>query len=458
MEDGTWDVVVLGGGLAGYTTAITAAEAGAHVALVEKTSEPGGSAVLSGGSFAFAGTPLQREQGIDDSPQRLRADLLDVGRHLNDPVLVDVYVTEQLAAFGWLRELGVRFDKVTLSSNQSRARTHGTNAPRMFSTLRGAAAKLPNIDYFFGAAAQRLTKDGGRVSGVTVSSVTGKGGAMTLAARHGVVLATGGFSRSAQLIRAFAPSLIPAAPLGGEGNTGDGIRLAMALGADLVDMGHVKGTFGTSAATGPEPQILLIAMYRGAVVVNCAGERFVDESLSYKSIGDECLKQPAAQGFQVFDARVMAQGRSDISVNDFRGALERGYVQQGSSLEEVATAAGIDAKGLVATITAYNEDVRAGRADRAFGRTSLGHGVGEPSPLAEPPYYVYPCTTGIPSTYGGLRVDAAMRVIDVFGDPLEGLLAAGEVVGGFHGAGYISGSSLAKSVITGRVAGRTVTT
>lgn len=447
-----WDVVVVGAGLAGTVAAITAAEAGCRVAVVEKTPAPGGSAVLSGGSFAFGGTDLQQQQGIEDSPERLRRDLLDVGRHLNDPALVDVYVDEQLAAYAWLRDLGVHFERVTLSSNQSSPRTHGTNARAMFECVQRRADRTPGIEYRKGAGVERLRTEDGRVSGVAVG---GSAAGEQFSARLGVVLATGGFSRSAEHIATFAPALIPAKPMAGAGHTGDGLRMGMSLGADLADMGHVKGTFGTSTAAVPGEPILLIAMYRGAVVVNVAGKRFVDESLSYKTIGDRCLEQPDALGFQVFDSAVMAEGRRDITVNDFQGALERGYAVQAPTLEELARTAGIDPAGLTSTIETYNEDVRSGR-DREFGRSSLGGGVGTPRPIAEPPFFAYPCTTGIPSTYGGLRVDPTMRVVDVFGETIPGLLAAGEVVGGFHGAGYISGSSLAKSLIFGRVAGRTV--
>ena len=112
-----WDVIVIGGGLAGVSAGIAAADAGARVLILEKTADPGGSARLSGGSFAFAGTDLQQQQGIDDSPELLREDLLTVGEGRNDPELVDLYVAEQLAAYEWLREMGVPFERVSLSSN-----------------------------------------------------------------------------------------------------------------------------------------------------------------------------------------------------------------------------------------------------------------------------------------------------------------------------------------------------
>lgn len=444
-----WDVIVIGGGLAGVTAALTAADAGAQVLVLEKTRTLGGSARLSGGSFAFAGTDLQQAQGIDDSPALLREDLLAVGEHRNDPALVDVYVNEQLAAYEWLRDCGVDFERVSLSSNQSRPRTHGTNAARMFQTLAQVAAKQDLVTVVTESGVERLLTSGGRVTGVRTSGTSPR----ELHARADVVLASGGFNRSPRLLQAFAPAFVDAPPLGGSGNTGDGLLLGMALGADLVDMGYVKGTFGTSLPHDDRPPILLIAMYRGAIVVNVRGDRFIDESLSYKKIGDACLEQPDAAGFQVFDAQVMAQTRPDLTVNDFQGALDRGYVQAADTLAELAAKVGIDEAGLLDTVTTYNADL-AGAGDSRFGRSSLGGGVGTPPPIAEGPFYAYPCTTGLPSTYGGLRVDASLRVIDVFGEPIPGLYAAGEVVGGFHGASYMSGSSLAKSVISGRVAGR----
>lgn len=445
-----WDVIIVGAGLAGLSAALTAADSGARVLVLEKSDGTGGSTKLSGGSFAFAGTDLQKTQGIDDSPGLLREDLLAVGEHRNDPALVDLYVSDQLDAYEWLRESGVTFEKVTLSSNQSRPRTHGTNSARMFQAVHAAASAHEGVSIRLHSPVDRLLRSRETVTGVRVD-----GTQQELMADGGVVIASGGFNHSQRLLQTFAPAYVDAPPMGGSGNTGDGLLLGMALGAELVDMGYVKGTFGTSAPQSPQPPILLIAMYRGAIVVNVDGQRFIDESVSYKKIGDACLTQPGAKGFQVFDSQVMAQTRPDLTVNDFQGALDRGYLVAADTLEELAGAAGVDPNGLVATVTDYNHDVESG-VDTFFGRRSLGNGVGTPPAIAEPPFYAYPCTTGLPSTYGGLRVDTTMRVIDVFGEAIPGLHAAGEVVGGFHGASYMSGSSLAKSVISGRVAGRCV--
>jgi fumarate reductase flavoprotein subunit len=443
----TCDVVVLGGGLAGHCAALAATDSGASVVLLEKRAEHGGSTALSGGSFAFAGTDLQRSQGIEDSSDILAADLRRVGADRNDPALVRLYAEQQLETYGWLRGLGVPFDRVTLSGNQSRPRTHATDPAALMRRLHEELRARPHIRYRPSTAAERLLARDGRVSGVRLAD----GGEVL--ADDGVVLATGGFSRSVEALRSFAPQLSGALMLGGEGNHGDGLRMAMAVGAGLADMGEVTGTFGIAQPVPETGSPLLMAIYRGAIVVNREGRRFADESKSYKVIGGLCLQQPGRMGFQIFDARVMATSATSPVVNDFQGALRRGTLQEGATPEALAAKLGIDPASLAGAIVRYNADIERGQ-DTEFGRGSLGGGFGTPFPLREPPFYGYACTTAVISTYAGIHVDTAMRVIDVFGVPIPGLFGAGEVIGGVHGAGYMSGSALGKAAIFGRIAGR----
>ena len=114
---------------------------------------------------------------------------------------------------------------------------------------------------------------------------------------------------------------------------------------------------------------------------------------------------------------------------------------------------GIDPAGLVDTVAAYNADCSSGK-DRSFGRDGLCHHVGALVAIDCPPFYAYPSTTAVLATYCGLAVDACARVIDVYDEPIRGLYAAGEVTGGFHGRAYMTGSSLGKSALFGRIAGR----
>ncbi|WNI18743.1 FAD-dependent oxidoreductase [Actinacidiphila sp. ITFR-21] len=444
------DLVVIGGGAAGYSAAVEALALGASVVLAEKGTEPGGSSVLSGGSFAFAGTDMQAEAGIEDSEAILRQDLLDDGGDTVDPALVDLYVREQMDCYRWLRELGVGFDQVSHSGGQSRPRSHGVKIRAAFQLIKARAESYPTFTSLLEEPAVSLVLDGGAVRGVVTRDGAGKQTTWTTGA---VLLATGGFSRGARPIATFAPELLGARLMGGKWNTGDGLYLAMSAGADLCDVGEIKPTYGVSAELPgyPSEPTLLNGLYRGGIVVNKEGRRFVDESISYKLIGSICLKETDRVGYQIFDQKTMAQSIPDKLVNNYSGGLANGYVRKADTIAEIAEIAGIDVDVLVATVARYNEFAEAG-VDSDFGRTSLSSGYGELAKIDSPPYYVYPSTAGVTSTYGGVRVDDHMRVRHVNGSVIDGLWAAGELVGGFHAHGYMSGSSLAKAVIFGRVA------
>lgn len=448
-----YDVLVVGAGMAGHCAALEAARLGARVLLLEKTALYGGSTRMCGGAFAFAGTAIQQEHGIADSPELLEQDLLAAGRHRNDRALVHVYAQRQHEAYQWLREMGLEFEKVSLSGSQSVPRNHSIDPVRVLDTLHRALLRAGG-GYRAGAAVDRLCTQGEgaarRVTGVRLA------GGEEIGAGAGVVIATGGFSRAADLVERFAPQLRAARPMGGHGNTGDGLRMAWALGADLVDLGYVKGSFGAPVGTplpGTEAAAprLISAMYRGAIVVNAAGRRFVDESVSYKLIGDRCLEQPDALAFQIFDQSVMDQSSSLPTVADYRAALACGLVRQADSLAELASLLGLDSASLLQTVDAYNRACDGLEPD-AQGRNSLSTGYGKPTRIERGPFYGLACTTGLTSTYCGLRTDIDARVLDVFGQAIEGLYATGEVMGGFHGETYMSGSSLAKGCIFGRLA------
>ena len=179
------DVIVIGGGLAGYCAALEAAATGADVLLMEKQSQIGGSSVLSGGFFAFAGTNMQKAAGIEDSNERLLADLRIAGGGENDERLLNVYVEHQLATYEWLKSIGVKFRAVELSSAQSVPRTHPLNPQALIGHLRAMADKNARITMLLEAPALRLVQDepGGRVTGAK-AVIAGK--PETIAARRWV--------------------------------------------------------------------------------------------------------------------------------------------------------------------------------------------------------------------------------------------------------------------------------
>jgi flavocytochrome c len=446
------DLLVVGGGLAGYCAALEAAQAGAQVLLVEKEAKIGGATILSGGSFAFAGTELQRAHGVEDSEERLFEDLRRVGGHENDEALVRAYVSGQRDTHEWLGRAGVRFERLFIASGQSVPRAHSRNAQEVLDLVAAKAHATGRVTSRLHAPARRLLRDGteGRIAGALVEM---GGVGSEVRARHGVVIATGGFSRNERLLQLFAPQQAGAQRMGGPGNTGDGLLMAWRLGAGFRDMGYIKGTFGNHPSAGPEDHFLLFPIYAGGIAVNRKAQRFVDESLSYKLIGEACLRQPECIGYQVFDHAVFQRGKPGIPSMDFQADLDAGRVVKAASLSELAQRLGLDGAALEATVARYNGFVRTGH-DEDFQRRTLCNAFGEPVVLETPPFYGFASRSVVLATYCGLTVDAGMRVRDVFGAPMESLYAAGGVIGGFHGQAYMTGTANGKAAIFGRIAAR----
>ena len=444
------DVVVVGGGIAGFVAALEVATAGGKVVLLEKLAEIGGSTARSGGCFAFAGTDLQRAHGIPDSADLLFRDLREVGQDENDEALVRLYADNQLDAYAWLRARGAGFSPaIEASSGQSVPRVHTTDPADLVRRLAALCRGTGRVELLRETAARRLVRD--TASGRVTTVLAGRNGeAWEVKASRGVVLCSGGFSRNRALIHRFVPHYDAALVNGGVGNTGDGLLMAWQIGADFRDMAYIKGTFGKHP-TDETNDHSCACVYKGAIAVNQDGRRFVNESLSYKLLGDACLQQPYASAFQIFDQDIFESGDNRVRILDFERRLEDGLMLQAGSLEELARAIEVPAEALAATVARYNSYVDAGD-DPEFGRRHLVHHHGALRRIERPPFYAYPSTTVVFGTYCGLRVDTAMRVIDVFDDAIDGLFAAGEVVGGFHGAAYMTGSALGKAVIFARAA------
>jgi fumarate reductase flavoprotein subunit len=441
-------VLVLGGGLAGCAALLAAAEAGQYAVLLEKTGDIGGSTVRSAGLSAFAGTREQLAQGIGDSVELLKKDLMETGRHVCDEALVDLYCAHQLETYEWLTGHGVEYGEVHAASGQSVPRSHPTDTTGMLVKLLRAAGRL-GARLLLDTTAERLVREGHRVVGVDVRTAAGTHRIHADA----VVLATGGFARSPELLARFAPQMEHALTAGGDGCTGDGLLMGWQLGAGVVDTPYVKGTYGIFHEPHPdEDGTGILAVYKGAIAVNREGRRFVDESLPYKEIGDAALAQPGVTTWQVFDAQVMAQSNDEVPIYEFAGRSRAGMLLEAGTVAELESLIGLPTGSLVETVADYNTRIADGTPDH-LGRKHLSGGVGAPFALDRPPFYAHPSGTVVLATYCGLTVDTRLRVLDVWGQPIERLYAAGEVIGGFHGGGYMTGTSIGKSGIFGRLAG-----
>ena len=292
-------LLVVGGGLAGFSAALEAAEAGTEVLLLEKLAETGGSSAMSGGCLAFAGTDMQKAQGIVDDDELLFKDLCEVGQMENDPALVRAYVDHQFDTYQWLRRHGVPFlPALEASSGQSVPRVHNVDPADMVRLLATRCRESGKVTVLLETAAERLICDAtGKVCGVQARSRAGGGDQqLMIHAKLPVILACGGFGRDKAMVHRFAPQYDNAFFIGGAGNVGDGLKMAWKLGADVRDMAYIKGTYGKHPVDETNNHSLL-AVYKGAIAVNQAGRRFVDESLSYKLLGDACMAQPYGATF-----------------------------------------------------------------------------------------------------------------------------------------------------------------
>lgn len=443
--DGEADVIVVGTGAAGSSAAARASELGLSVLVLEKLKVGGGSTTLCNGGFSICGTDIQKDKGIEDSVELFEKEMLAMGK-VNDPTLVHTFVTQTLPTYHWAKDKGVEFLGVTTGAGMSVPRQHLTKPPQMLGVLN-SFAKAHGATFKYGARAKRLiTNTTGRVVGVQVEE---KSGLKHYRAKRGVVIAAGGWAQSEPLLRRFSPDAEKALKLGGLGNEGEGSLMAWALGADLLDVSYSKATFGFN----PSTRTSAFVMYNGAIIVNKNGVRYADESLPYKTLGSLTLKEPDGLGFQIYDQAIHTKAQEDpLAKTDY--LKKHGELFVADTIEALAKAMGLPSEALKKTVDAYNAGLKNGRD--AFGRTSLSAGGGKPTPIETAPFYGFKATAVLLSTYCGPRIDSEARVINVFGEPIEGLWAAGEGTGGIHGAAYMSGTSVGKAVVFGKLAAESI--
>lgn len=443
------DVVVLGAGGGGLMASIEAARAGAKVLLLESTSRIGGSSAISGGSIVFAGTDFQEENGIHDSNRLLYDDFMAIGRQRNVPELVRTYVDHQLETYHQLKEMGVVFKTVVLGEG-SAPRSHRVNPAKMILLLRKEADRL-GVETRLSTPATRLIRNGeGRIIGVWAAQGNK---ALAIGARRGVVVCTGGFSNNPEMLEDFKIGFSKVRSFAAAGHRGDGLKMLIKAGACMKDLPSLKASYSTHPRSKPGKRQAVNTYRFGAILINKNGKRFVNEGLGHKELPEFTLKQPDGIVFELFDAKIAPQAATG-AMQIKEGDLER-WALKGSTLEELARKAGMPAEVLKETVAQYNRGAEAGR-DSEFGRIGLVGGLGKLIKIDTPPFYMVEGISAILGTYCGAQVDSLARVLDIYGEPIPGLYAAGEVMGGLHGDGYMTGTALGKALIFGRIAGRNV--
>ncbi|WP_427172080.1 flavocytochrome c [Fusobacterium nucleatum] len=437
------DVIVIGAGGAGLTSAIAAHEKGAKVILIEKTELLGGNTNYATAGLNAAGTKVQEKLGEKDSPELFFEDTMKGGKNQNNKELVKVLANNSSAIVDWLIERGADLSEITSTGGQSAKRTHrptGGSAvgPNIVSAL-SKTAENEKIDVRKGTKAIELVKGKNRIIGVKVKDTDGK---EYIIKAKAVIVATGGFGANAQMVEKYNPKLKGFGSTNNPAIVGDGIVMVEKVGGALVDMKeiqthptvvHKKTNMITEAVRG-----------EGAILVNKDGKRFIDELQTRDVVSKAILEQNGKSAFLIFDEGI----RTKLKAAD--GYVKKGFAVEGT-LEEIATKIGADVKTLEATLNKYNEAVRT-KVDSEFNKKTL------PKELTGTKYYAIEISPAVHHTMGGVRINTNAEVLGKNGRPIKGLYAAGEVTGGIHGANRIGGNAVADITVFGKIAGENAAT
>ncbi|MFD0702188.1 flavocytochrome c [Slackia equolifaciens] len=445
------DVVVVGAGGAGFAAAISAANKGANVVLLEKMGVYGGDTALSGGEMAAPGNWIQAQEGIKDSPDNLAEDMLVGGDNKADPELVQVIAEGALDSSQWLTfEAGVswKHDLMQFGGHNIKRSiipiTH--SGSEMTTKLTRRVGEIDNIALFNNSQATELVKDGDAVTGVKVkNTLTGEESTISCKA---VVLTAGGFGSNVEMRVKYNPDMDDKIlSTDSVGATGDGIVMGEAAGADLVDMEYIQ----TYPVCDPENGSLLYVgdvrlEYQG-LLVNKEGQRFVEELDRRDVISNAITEQTDSIAYVLFNqAGADKTGLLEVHSDEYENCESRGVVVKGDTIDEVCEAMGVDAEGLKATIEAWNGYCKDGKDPEWNYR-------GEMNPIEDGPYYLLACKPAVHYTMGGLRINTSAEVLDKNKQPIAGLFAAGEVAGHKMGTNRLGSCSMSDIYTFGRIAG-----
>jgi tricarballylate dehydrogenase len=482
-----FDVIVVGGGNAGFTAAHAAAVRGRRVVLLEKGTE----ASAGGNSFYTAGATRIAHGGFDEvsdlldsderhavtelppySQEEYLADLAKVTEGKNDPDLSRVLAAESQSTVRWLKNLGLRYR--LMYERQAYERADGTymfwGGLHIGNTGGGEGliedhtrvARELGVEIRYEQDVVGLTTEDGRVVGVRVKNPNGE--TIDELRAQSVILAAGGFEANAELReRYLGEGWQNAKVRGTPNNTGQMLEAALAIGAvrggDWNTCHSVQwdAFTPTNESNRELTNRLTRQSYPLGVIVNTDGERFLDEgadfrNYTYAKYGKTILEQRGSVAFQIFDGTLRPMLRTEEY--DMPGVS----VEVADSIEALAEKIDIDPGALATTIREFNESidrdvpfdptVKDGRAAQVDPPKSNWA-----SPLETGPFYAFGVTCGITFTFGGLKSDTHGRVLDGDGAHIEGLFVCGEMLGGLFSGNYPGGSGLAAGLVFGYRAG-----
>ena len=445
----TADVVVVGAGGAGLAAAITAAENGASVILVEKMSNVGGNTLISGGEMAAPGNWMQEKEGIADDVETFYNDVLKGGDNEGDPALIHVLAENALNGALWLRDdIHVTFEDYMLffgghSIKRSLVPLNASGV-ELIQKLNAKAESL-GITIHKGTRATKLEMTDGKVNTVKADY---NGQEITYTANKGVVLATGGFGSNIEMRKQYNPQMDEKIlSTNSVGSTGDGVVMAQELGAQVVDMQFIQTYPTCDVETGALLYVGDVRLEGRSILVNLEGKRFVEELERRDVISLAVTEQTGGVSYMFWDeASMVASGVAASHQQEYDDLIRRGKLVKADTIEEACAHFGINAEELKATVERYNQYAADGK-DLEFNKR------GTLTAFGEGPYYIMVSTPAIHHCMGGLKINTSAQVIDTEGNVIPGLFAAGEVTGDIHGTNRLGSDAIADIIVYGRIAG-----
>jgi len=447
-----YDVIVIGTGAAGLSAAALAVENGASVLMVEAAGRTGGSSALSGGVFYAAGTSLQREAGIaDDTTEAMYQYYMTLNQYKLEASLVRTLCEQSTEAFEWLRSVGVGFTTNNLyASGVDKMRRGHRATGDGAGIVEGLEGFLSGkaVDTVLETRVESLLVERGRVAGIVADGQPVRSNA--------VILATGGFGASPEMLAQFYPDAARYGDLhwyiGAPTCRGDGIKLAQQVEGQVSQ--HNRGLLLITPGFAKDLESYLPGWL---MMVNRDGRRFVDETIEYSVLAAVLDEQPGQDCYAIFDEASRLASRTtryrpapSWTAERLAEHVEAGTLMRGATLAELADTLGLPAKRLATTAKRYNEFNQIGVDEDFFKPAEMLR------PVAEGPFYAAHIRPGIICWTGtGIRIDTQARVLDAADRPVPGLYAAGETTGGMFGQCYAAGgASIGNAVIFGRIAGR----
>lgn len=447
------DVVVVGAGGAGLTASLSALQGGAQVVLLEKMSFVGGASSMAGAGTTATGSKWLAEDGVEDSPEKLKADLLENGHNFNHEPTVDIFVNTVGQAFDWLVDpagANVEYQRPTTSRTYSGVGRGAGVVKTLLEHVEEAGGQV-----LMSTPATELIVTDGKVVGVKAE---GEKAVYTINAKA-VILATGGFGANDDLVPEEFQKFVYA---GAAGATGDAIEMTKAVDADLINMEFVNvqpNSIVLPSGLGQYCNPGVGGAYKtsGAFMVNEKGERFANEQGgAYDLI--QAMKENEATylildqaSFDAFNAGMT--GSKIYTDDDVKTWLENNgssnpVMVGGDTLEDVAKVLNLPEGTLTTAAEAYNQAVDGGTDE--FGR-ALSLKISD-----DGPYYAIQMWLRYYATLGGLHINEKMQVLNTSQKPIEGLYGAGEAVGGLEGDIYLGGSLFGWAMTSGYNAGTSV--